>query len=253
MVALIIILLLCLTQSLTMFSRISIQTSVSENLLCTEDSIFDLLVALDTSKSTGHDEITAKMFKCTAESITPSLTKLFNFSISTGVFPSEWKIGRIVPIPKGNNRLLPSGFRPISILPIVSKLLERHVKSVIEKHLLENAPISPRQWGFMTLHSTVSALIKVIDDWNYALDQGYEICAIFFDVCKAFDTVPHLPLLQTMDKLGLNRYILRWIKSYLLYRSQFVAVEGCNSCTLPVVFRGPPRVSTRTTSVHMLY
>ena len=67
------------------------------------DSIFDLLVALDTSKSTGYDEIAAKMLKCTAESITPSLTKLFDLSMSTGAFLSEWKIGRIVPIPKRNN------------------------------------------------------------------------------------------------------------------------------------------------------
>ena len=205
------------------------------DLLCTEDSIFDLLAALDTSKSTGHDDISAKMLKCTAESITPSLTELFNLSITTGVFPSEWKTGRIVPILKGNNQSLPSGFRPISILPIISKLLERHVKCITEKHLLENTPISPRQWGFMTSRSTVSALINVIDVWNSALDQGYEVCAIFFDVRKAFDTVPHLPLLQSMEKLGLNGYLLRWIRSYLLYRSQFVAVEGCNSCTLPVV------------------
>lgn len=206
------------------------------DLLCTEDSVFDLLAALDTFKSTGYDGIAAKMLKCTAESITPSLMELFNLSITTGVFPSElWKTGRIVPIPKGNNQSLPSGFRPVSILPIVTKLLERHVKCITEKHLLENAPISPQQWGFTTSRSTVSALINVLDVWNSALDQGYEICAIFFDVCKAFDTVPHLSLLQSMEKLGLDRYLLRWIRSYLLYRSRFVAVEGCNSCTLPVV------------------
>ena len=105
----------------------------------------------------------------------------------------------------------------------------------------------------MTSCSMVSALFKVIDDWNYALDQGNEICAIYFDVCKVLDTVPHLPLSQTMDKLGLNGYILRWIRSYLLYRSQFVTVNGCNSCTLPSCIRGPSRVSARTTSVHMLY
>ena len=192
---------------------------VQRNYLCTEDSVFDLLAALDTSKSTGHDEISAKMLKYTAESITPSLTALFNLSISTGVFPSEWKIGRIIPIPKGKNQTLPFGFRPISILPIVSKILERHVKSVIEKHLQENAPISPRQWGFMASCSTVSALIKVIDDWFNALEQGHKVCVVFFDMCKVFDRVPHLPLLKTMERLGLDEYLLRWIRSYLLYRN----------------------------------
>ena len=87
------------------------------DLLCTEDSVFDLLVALDTSKSTGYDNIAAKMLKCTAESITPSLTELFNLSITTGVFPSEWKIERIVHIPKGNNLcLLGSGQFQSSLL-----------------------------------------------------------------------------------------------------------------------------------------
>ena len=111
MVALIIILFLCLTQSLTMLSKISIQTSVWNTCYVQGFPYFDLLVALDASKSTGHDKIAAKMLKCTAECIILSLTKLFNLSISTGVFPSEWKTGRIVPIPKGNNQLLPSGFQ----------------------------------------------------------------------------------------------------------------------------------------------
>ena len=75
------------------------------DLLCTEDSVFDLPAALDTytSESTGYDDIVAKMLKCTAESNTPSLTELFNLSVttSTAVFPSKWKTGRIVPIPKG--------------------------------------------------------------------------------------------------------------------------------------------------------
>ena len=93
-------------------------------------------------------------------SITRSVTEFFNLSISTGVFPSEWKTGRIVPIPKGNNQSLPSGFRPISILPIVRKLFEWHVKSIIEKHLLENAPISPLQWETWTLDL----------DWDWTVD-----------------------------------------------------------------------------------
>ena len=111
MATLIIILLLCPTQSLTMLLK--------KCPVCKEDFIFDL-AALDTSRSTGH-EIAAKMLKCTAENITPSFIKLFNLLISTGVFLSEWKTGRIVPIPKGNNQ---SEFRPILIVSILSKLLE---------------------------------------------------------------------------------------------------------------------------------
>ena len=156
-------------------------------------------------------------------------------SLSTGVFPSEWKVARVVPVPKGTDKTLPSGFRPISILPVMSKLIERHVKSIIENHLQNNAPVSSRQWGFMSSRSTVSALINVMNDLSQALDQDHEVCIVFFDVSKAFDTVPHLPLLETLEKLDVDRYLLRWIKSYLLQRSQFVCVDGCNSHLLPVI------------------
>ena len=87
----------------------------------------------------------------------------------------------------------------------------------------------------MSNQSTVSALIRVLDDWQGALDQGNEVCIVFFDVSKAFDTVPHLPLLQTLSEIGLDPYLIRWIRSYLAGRCQFVSIDGCNSATLPVV------------------
>ena len=74
--------------------------------------IYDLLIALDTSKSIGCDGISAKMLKFTAGSIAPTLTTLFNLSICSGIFPAEWKLGRIVPVPKGTDGILLSGYRP---------------------------------------------------------------------------------------------------------------------------------------------
>ena len=170
---------------------------------------------LDTTKSTGNDGISPKMLKYTAISIAGSLCNLFNLSISTGTFPSAWKVGRITPIPKGTNNSHSSGYRPISVLPVVSKLIERHVKDIVESFIKSNFPISSRQWGFMSKRSTVSALIRVVDDWLLALDQGFEICVVFFDISKAFDTVPHVDLLRKLDELGLDKYLIRWIRSYL--------------------------------------
>ena len=77
----------------------------------------------------------------------------------------------------------------VSVLPVVSKLIERHVKAVLETYLQMNAPISEKQWGFMCGRSTMSALIRVVDDWQRALDQGNEVCAVFIDISKASDTV----------------------------------------------------------------
>ena len=147
-----------------------------------EDSVFELPTKLDTSKSTGSDGVPPRMLKCTAPDscITPVLC-------------------RITPIPKGKDSSLPSGYRPISVLPIVSK--ECHVKTIIEDYALENSHISKKQWGFISNCSTVSALIRVVDDWLCSLDQGYEVCVVFFDVSKAFDTVPHLTLLSKLSAL----------------------------------------------------
>ena len=159
----------------------------------------NMLIELDTTKSTSNDGISPKMLKCTSVSIARMLSDLFNMSISTGTFPSDWKVGRITPIPKGVDNSQPSGYRPISVLPAVSKLIEHHIKNIVEVFLKSHSPISIRQWGFMSKRSTMSALIRVVEDWLLALDQGHEICVVFFDVSKAFDTVPHLDLLQKLS------------------------------------------------------
>ena len=204
-------------------------------LLCTEEGVYEELTRLDVTKSVGSDGISGKMLKMTAISIAPQLTTLFNNSISTGRFPSDWKVGQIVPIPKGkqNNKL--TNYRPISVLPIVSKLIEKHMKAKLEEHLQTHAPISQQQWGFMSSRSSISALIQVVDSWAQAFDQGYEICVIFFDIQKSFDTVPHLLLLEKLRALEVNPYLLRWIESYLANRTQYVGVDGYDSHNLPVI------------------
>ena len=139
-----------------------------------------LLHNLNPAKSTGLDGVSANMLKSTATSIAASLTKLFNMSIATGCFPKDWKPARITPIFKSSDSSLPKNYRSISILPIVSKLLERHVHSLVFRHLLESHPISPFQWGFMPRRSTTSALCSLTHDWLRQLDDGSEICSVFF-------------------------------------------------------------------------
>ena len=206
-----------------------------EDLLCKEEEVFEYLTKLVIGKSMGCDGISSKMLKSTAGAIASPLTKLFNLSISTGNYPSAWKKARVVPIPKGADPTIVNNYRPISILPTVSNILEKHVKTLIEDHLRLHAPISPRQWGFMSTRSTVSALIQVIEDWSRAIDHGYEICVVFFDVQKAFDSVPHFTLLKHLQSLRINKFILNWVKSYLLDREQFVGIDGSNSNSLQVL------------------
>ena len=119
-----------------------------EEFPCTEELVLNLISSLDVKKATGADATSAKMLKATAPSIVPSVTKIFNLSLTTGRFPAAWKFARIVPIPKTGDLTNPSNYRPISILPILSKLLERHVHNLLSHHLHTHCPLSPHQWGF---------------------------------------------------------------------------------------------------------
>ena len=104
--------------------------SCPDDVLCSEDEVCDLLAAMDVTKASGQDGVTAKILK-----IAPSFTKLFNLSVKLGVIPSQWKISLIVPIPKHSDGSNPTNYRPISLLPIISKVLERHVYLLIMEHL----------------------------------------------------------------------------------------------------------------------
>ena len=96
-----------------------------EHLLCTEDDVLDLLQNIDVSKASGQDQISGRMLKDTATSIVTPVTKLFNKSISTGCFPTMWKQSNIVPIPKSGDKGNSTNYWPISLLPVLSKLLEK--------------------------------------------------------------------------------------------------------------------------------
>ena len=125
-----------------------------DDLLCTEDEVYEMIASLDTSKANGSDGICARMLKGTAHSITPVLTRLFNMSIESGIFPDKWKLSSVVPIPKGGDHSNPSNYRPISLLSVISKMLERHVYYLITVHLSSVHPLANTQWGFQSGKST---------------------------------------------------------------------------------------------------
>jgi len=169
----------------------------------------EFLQALDTNKASGPDSIAAKMLKSTASIIAPSLTTLFNYSVMSGVIPDEWKNSNIVPISKSSNKAQASNYRPISLLSTVSKMLEKHFYNLIFTHVELFCPLSPNQWGFLRGRSAGSALLTVTDEWHQILEQKAEAGMVFFDLKKAFDTVPHRSLLNKLSSMGLDPHILQ--------------------------------------------
>ena len=208
-------------------------------LFCSTEETESLLLTLDASKATGPDNISPRMHKETATSIAPSLGKLFNLSISKGYFPHIWKNARVVPIPKSSPAgHASSSYRPISLLSVQSKVLEKHIHFLITEHLNEFHPLSAVQWGFQKGKSTLTALLSSTHDWLTELDRNKDVCCVFFDFQKAFDTVPHRNLIKRLEDLNLHPLLLKGTSSYLMNRSQHVVVDGSVSSESTTVISG---------------
>ena len=168
------------------------EISSDEDLLCDVEYVEELLLKLDVSKSKGPEGISGKMLKHTAACVAPSVTEIFNLSIRLDKLPDAWKTSFVVPIPKSSKSHLPSNYRPISLLCILSKVLEKHIFSLIVKHLEVHHPLSDCQWGFRPGRSTVTALLSTIHEWFQLLESGHDICAIFLDYKKLLIVYPML-------------------------------------------------------------
>ena len=147
------------------------------------------------------------------------MSEPFNVLIRTGCFPVLRKIFNIIAIPKSGDSSDPRNYRPISLLSILSKVLERHIILLISDYLNEQKMISDYQWGFIRDRSTTTALLSLTQEWYMHMENGYEVCAIFMDLQKAFNSIPHQDLLHVVKNTGLHLILIKWACSYLSNRS----------------------------------
>ena len=180
-------------------------------------------------KSTGLDKIPAKVLKNASSIIAPSLTFIFNLSLPSGIFIDDWKNARVCPVYKDNDHRDMGNYRPVSILPIISKVFEKEVFQQLYHYLKVNSILSKFQSGFRSLHSTVSALIQMCDDWSDSMDKGKLTGVVFLDIRKAFNSVDHSILLEKVQFYGVADRELMWLKSYLTARKQQCLINGCLS------------------------
>lgn len=170
---------------------------------------------MKNTKSVGVDKISVFVLKACATEISQSIANLINRSLLSGKFPQQWKRSKIIPIHKSGDKSSPSNYRPISILPCVSKILERVVQRQVLEFLHENNILSAAQSGFRPRHSTSTTLLKVTDDWLHATDKKEYTGVVFVDLRKAFDIVNCDILIKKLNNIGISGTPCSWFKSYM--------------------------------------
>ena len=161
----------------------------------------------------------------------PALEKVLNLSLSAGVYPSNLKVAKVIPIFKKGDSKSMNNYRPISILSTLNKIYERILYNRLINYIEKFNLFYKYQFGFRTNHSTEHALIEIVDQIRLSIDQKQLTCGIFIDLSKAFDTVNHKILLNKLDHYGIRGNALKLFTSYLSERKQYTVIEKNRSHT----------------------
>ena len=190
-------------------------------------------------KATGNDGVSAKLLRIAAPAIADSLCKLTNFCIEKQTFPAKWKAGKVTPIYKGQGKQdNKNNCWPITVLPMLSKLLEKHISDHLCDFLEENTRLHRFQSGFRKFHSTKDRPYPPSRSATRIRASGL----VFIDYKKAFGLIDHGLLLEKLKAYGVCDNELELIGSYLSGRSQYVHINGCHS-SLTTVLAGVPQGS----------
>ena len=198
------------------------------------NDVSNCILHLKINSSPGHDRINPSVVKDNCVYIVQPLTHVINLSLSQGYVPQEWKVAHVTPVFKTGERDNMSNYRPISVLPVFSKILERIVYNKLFKYLNDHNILSKHQFGFRSGHSTEMPLTIALDRITKALDQRQHAISVFLDLQKAFDVVNHSFLLKKLEFYGVRGVSLEWFRSYLYDRSQIVKLDNSLSDRLPI-------------------
>ncbi|KAK4818935.1 hypothetical protein QYF61_022112 [Mycteria americana] len=193
------------------------------------EMVSDLLHHLDTHKSMGPDEIHPRVLKELAEVLTKPLSIIYQKSWLTGEVPADWRLANVTPIFKKGRKEDPGNYRPVSLTSVPGKLMEQIILSAITQHVEDNQGIKPSQHGFRKGRSCLTNLISFYNKVTHLMDEGKAVDVVYLDLSKAFDTVFHSILLETLAAHGLDGCTLRWVKNWLHGWAQRVVVNGVYS------------------------
>lgn len=180
-----------------------------------ETEVKNVILSLDDDKSPGADNVTVYALKQCVNEISGHISSLANRIFETQIYPSVLKIAKLIPIFKCGDIKLTCNYRPISLLSILNKILEKLLHRRMTEFLVSNNFFYKFQYGFRSKSNTESAATELLDKIIYAINNDKYVLAIFLDLAKAFDTVDHRILLYKLERAGVRGPTLNLIKSYL--------------------------------------
>ena len=203
----------------------------------TPETVNRIIKQLKNSKACGLDNIDTYIIKLTRPYIVPAVTHLVNLSLSTLTFPMEYKVAKVVPLHKGKGAQVTAAksYRPVALLPILSKVLERVVHGQLMSYMDQHQLLHPQHHAYRSHHSTTTAMLSMHDAWVEAAEHGKITGVTMVDMSAAFDVVDIELLLEKCRIFNFSREAEQWMWSYLTGRSQCTAVSGSTSSTLPLV------------------